>query len=236
MLFYEDLAEFIAQESDKLRRLESANIPEVGVILDVLGPSDDQDITTNPGLHSVTQRVDRLAIDGHGVDGDRHRGLTRPATGREGALYKTSGVTITNRRQVFAVSPFDCDELSRRLDVEVTPQLLGANLVIGRENGDDFSLSAVPLNTYFAIAPAEAVKPPRPPIATLIQYLQQKGCSRTGRAIARAYSDSSLTQRFVAHAKDHRGILCSVEYPVDSPAFLEKGQKVFFKFPMGRCN
>jgi len=236
MLFYDDLAEFITEQSDKLRKLESANIPEVGVILEVFAPNDDQDLDSNPGEHLVTQQVDRLAIDCHGVDGDRHRGLTRPSTGRESELYKRTGVKITNRRQLFAVSPSDCDELSRRLDVKVTPQLLGANLVIGREDGASFSLSAVPLNTYLAIAPAEAVELPRPPIATLIPYVQQKGCTRTGRAIAKAYGDSSLTQRFVANAKDHRGILCSVEYPVDAPAFLERGQRIFFKFPVGRVN
>ena len=236
MLFYDNLAEFIAEESDKLRRLGSTNIPEVGVILDVLGPNDNQDIDTNPGQHSVTQPVDRLAIDCNGVDGDRHQGLIRPSTGREGPFYKTSRVNITNRRQILVVSPSDCDELSRRLDVNVTPDLLGANLVIGREDGEYFSLSAVPLNTYLAIAPEDAAVQPRPPIATLVQYVQQKGCSRTGRAIAQAYSDPSLTQRFVTNAKDHRGILCSVEYPVDARAFLERGQKVFFKFPMGRCN
>jgi hypothetical protein len=236
MLFYDDLAQFIAKESDKLAKLASANIPAVGVILEVLAPNDNQAMDTNPGRHLVTQQVDRLAIDCHGVDGDRHRGLTRPSTGREAPLYKQTGVNITNRRQIFAISPSDCAELSRRLDVEVTPQLLGANLVIGREDGEHFSLSAVPLNSYLAIAPAQATELPRPPIATLIPYVQQKGCGRTGRAIARAYGDASLAPRFVAHARDHRGILCSVEYPVDPPALLERGQKVFFQFPMGQCN
>ena len=42
MLFYDDLAEFIAKQSEKLQGLENANIPEVGVILDVLGPNDNQ--------------------------------------------------------------------------------------------------------------------------------------------------------------------------------------------------
>lgn len=236
MLFYKDLAEFIREQSTKLNQLEGAGIPEVGVVLDVFAPNENQDMETNPDDHLVTRKVDRLAIDCHGVKGDRHRGLTRPSTGREGEIYNRTGVKITNRRQLFTVSPSDCDELSRRLDVKVTPQLLGANLVIGREDGADFSLSSIPLNTYLVIAPAEAVEMPRPPVATLIPYVQQKGCSRNGRAIAKAYGDSSLTQRFVASAKDHRGVLCSVEYPVEAPAFLERGQRVFFKFPLGRVN
>ena len=39
MLFYDDLAEFIAKQSEKLQGLEKANIPEVGVILEVLKPT-----------------------------------------------------------------------------------------------------------------------------------------------------------------------------------------------------
>ena len=235
MLFYDNLSEYITQQSEKLQQLERANIPEVGVILDVFGPSDNQDREANPGRHSVTQSVDQLTIDCYGMEGDRHRGLTRPSTGREAPLYKRTGAAIVNRRQLFAVSPYECELLSQRLDVDITPQLLGANLVIGREDGADFCISDVPLNTYFIIAPADAVEPSQPPIATLIQYIQQKGCSRTGQAVATAYGDAALTKQFITHAEHQRGILCSVEYPVELPACLERGQKVFFKFPMGSC-
>ena len=234
MLFYEDLEDFIAKQGEKLQRLKNANIPEVGVILDVLGPNDNQDIDNNPGRYSVTQQVERLVVDCLGIDGDRHRGSAKFSTGREAPLYD-NGTKIVNRRQIFAVSPYECEELSRRLDVEITPQLLGANIVIGRSDGATFCISDVPLNTYFIIAPADAVEPPRPPIASLVHYVQQKGCSRTGRAIAKEYGDSSLMKQFVANAEHQRGILCSVEYPVDSPAILERGQKVFFRFPMGCC-
>ena len=55
------------------------------------------------------------------------------------------------------------------------------------------------------------------------------------KALAKAYGDPSLTKQFVAHAEHHRGILCSVEYPVKRPIFIERGQKVFFRFPMGCC-
>ena len=235
MLFYDNLEEFIAQQSAQLQSLKRANIPEVGVVLEVLGPNQDQDRKSNPGGHSVTQSVERLAVDCHGIAGDRHRGLTRASTGREAPLYKRSRAIIVNRRQLFAVSPHECALLSQRLGVEVTPQLLGANIVIGREDGAPFCLSSTPVNTYFVLAPATATQPPTPPLATLIHYVQQKGCSLTGKALAKAYGDPSLTKQFVAHAEHHRGILCSVEYPVKRPIFLERGQKVFFRFPMGCC-
>ena len=235
MLFYENFAEYIREEQEKLERLKQANIPEVGVILAVFGPNDNQDLKKNPGGHSVTQRVEGLTIDCHGIEGDRHQGLTRPATGREAPLYQRSRAQIVNRRQLFAVSPYECTLLSQRLGVEVTPQLLGANLLIGREDGGDFSISNLPVNTYLAIAPANGAESPAPPIATLIHYVQQKGCSRTGKALAKEYGDATLTKRFVDQAEFERGILCSVEYPVAKPAVLECGQRVYFKFPMGCC-
>jgi hypothetical protein len=61
--------------------MKEANIPEIGVILEIYGPADDQDLKTNPGGHSVTQTVDQLAVDCHGIEGDRHLGLTRFGNG-----------------------------------------------------------------------------------------------------------------------------------------------------------
>ena len=235
MQFYDNLNEYVQQERKKLDQLLQKSIPEVGVILDVFGPSDDQDVRNNPGGHSVTQPVDQLFVDCHGIEGDRHRCLTRQSTPRETPLYRQTRSEIVNRRQLFATSPYECAVLSDRLDVEVSPQLLGANLLIGREDGRDFSISDLPVNTYLVIAPPEATEMPAPPLATLIHHVRQKGCGRTGRALAKAYDDESLTKRFVEHAESQRGILCGVEYPVSEPAVLERGQKVFLKFPMGCC-
>ncbi|MFL2541832.1 MAG: hypothetical protein ACJ0UT_07650 [Candidatus Latescibacterota bacterium] len=235
MIFYENLTEYIDGESKKIEQLKQANIPAVGVILEVYGPNDHQDMQQNPGGHSVTQAVEGLRVDCHGIEGDRHVGLTRSSTAREADLYLRSRAQIVNRRQVFAVSPYECVLLSKQLGVEVTPQLLGANLLIGRADGGDYCISHVPVNSYLVIAEADAVDASKPPVATLIHYVQQKGCSRTGKAIAKAYDDASLSRRFVDHAEFERGILCGVEYPVAEPAVLHKGQRVFFKFPMGCC-
>ena len=111
--------------------------------------------------------MDRLPIDYHGIAGDRHRGLARPSTGWEAPLYEQSQATIVNRRQLFAVSPYECELLSECLQVQVTPQLLGANLVIGREDGTNYSISEVPNNTDFAIAHEDAKESPQPPLAML---------------------------------------------------------------------
>lgn len=235
MLFHDDLSSYIGAQTRLLCGLAAANIPEVGVIVDVFGPADNQDMAVNPDRHSVTQRLDELMIDCAGIDSDRHRGLTRLSTTREGALYRNTAVAIANRRQLFAVSPHECQLLSKKLQVEVTPQLLGANLCIARRDGEEFYLSDIPTNTYLVIGKPDSEEMPRPPVATLIQYLQQKGCSRTGRAIATAYEDAALTACFVENAEFRRGILCGVEYPVDQPTALQPGQQVFFKFPVGAC-
>jgi hypothetical protein len=235
MLFYDNLAECIRQETEKLQKLKASNLPEVGVVLDVLEPNENQDMNSNPGRYSVTRPVEKLAVDSHGVDGDRHRGLTRSTTGRDAPLYRSSGATVVNRRQIFAVSPYECTRLSDCLGVEITPELLGANLVIGREDGGDFSISDVPLTTYLVLADPDADEPSKPPLATLIHYIQQKGCSRTGKAISKEYGDELLIKKFVTHADLHRGILCSVEYPVDKQVDLQRGQRVFFRYPKGSC-
>lgn len=235
MLFYDNLDQYIDNQIAKLETLRSASIPQSGVILDVLGPNSDQNIKTNPGGHSVTQTVTSLAVDCHGIVDDRHRGLTRRSTPRESPLYRRTRAEIVNRRQLFAVSPHECTLLTERLGVEITPQLLGANLVIGGADGEPFCLSDLPVNTYFVIAGPDDEGAPVPPFATLIHYVQQKGCSRTGDAVAKAYDDAGLTRRFVEEAEERRGILCSVEHPVTSPVALRKGQRVFFRFPMGSC-
>lgn len=233
MLFYDDLDTYIDEERAKLDRLREANIPGVGTILAVFGPAEDQDVRSNPGGHSVTRAVDALSIDYEGVAGDRHRTITRRSTPREAPLYEQTRATIVNRRQLFAVSPYECSLLTDRLGVDVTPELLGANLLIGRDDGADFSISRLPINTYLAIGPGDDDALPVPPAATLIHYVQQKGCGRTGRALARAYEDESLVDRFKAVAEFERGILLTVEYPVAEPVDLVAGQRVHFRFPMG---
>jgi hypothetical protein len=161
--------------------------------------------------------------------------MTRPSNAREAKLYPRTGVSIVNRRQVFVTSPSECEALTDTLGVKITPELLGANLVIGRADGDEFYISDLPSNTYLVIGAAEASAPDKPPIATLIQYVRQKGCRTTGKAIVTRYEDQRLQKQFIESTRRRRGMLCSVEYPVDEPTSLERGQKVFFRFPVGSC-
>jgi hypothetical protein len=232
MLFYTNIKDYIRGERKKLDRLASANIPETGLILRVLAPNPCQSKVTNVATYSVTHQVGQIEIDHLGIVGDRHRRLTRPSTGREKSLY-TKGTIIREHRHIFAVSPYDCRALSESLGVEVTPELLGANLVIGREDEQDYSLSALPPNTHLLLAESGASELPKPPLATLKHYTLQQGCGITGNSIAEAYENPDLKQRFIAASKDNRGLVLAVEHPVDKPAIIKHGQKVFFRFPMG---
>jgi len=232
MLFYKSLDGYIKGQKEKLDRLDDANIPEVGLIAKVLGPNDNQDKSSNIASYSVTQEVEALRLDYQGITGDRHRGAHRLSTGRERLIFP-KGTEIRQHRHLFAVSHYDCEILSEKLEVEVTPELLGANLVIRQATNRPFSLSELPENTHLFISPNSVSHRPQMPIAVLVHYVKQQGCGITGNAIAEHYGDKSLTRKFMNASKDNRGIVCSVEYPVEQPASLEVGQKVFFMFPKG---
>jgi len=231
MKFYESFQAYVEGEKRKLESMQGARIPEVGIIKKVLGPNDRQAEGTN-GIYSVTQPVDSLKIDFQGIVGDKHHAAFRDSTARERETY-TTGTPIRQHRHIFVVSQYDCDILSGKLNVLVTPELLGANLVIEREDEAPYSISQLPFHTSLLIEDPGQELPSRPPIATLEHQLMQEGCSETGLAIATNYDDSSLKAKFFEAAEQNRGIVFSVEYPVMGDATLEVGQKVFFRFPTG---
>ena len=238
MLFYSNLDEYIQEQRDKLDHLPQANIPEKGLILKVLKQSDNERDLINQVKYSKNQDVEFLEIDYLGIIGERHRRAFRHSTGREKSLYP-KGTTINENRQIVAVSLYDCKILSEKMNLNITPEILGANIVIEREDRQDFSLSALPVNSYILIGNPDSAELPKPPNATLINYTRQQGCVITGNAIAKEYCSKnpskwpSISKRFIDCSKDNRGILCSVEFPVNDPAIIKKGQSVFFLFPKG---
>jgi len=232
MRFYRDYLDYHLNEKRRLEDKSSVIVPDRGLILGVFAPAENQDKKSDVGGYSVTRKVDSLEVDYQGIFGDRHRGLHRLSTGRERAIYP-KGTEIAQRRHILAISRDDCLRLSGRMGIEITPELLGANLLIGGNN-NHLHTSAMPPNTYFLVASAGEIETvPKPPIATLIHYVAQEGCGVTGNAIAEYYGDNSLTKKFADVAKNDRGILLSIEYPVKSSTLLRAGQNIFFKFPTG---
>ncbi len=181
MHFYNTLADYEKGERAKLDALPSANLPERGIITRVLASPSGQAHETHPATYSVTSEVPYLDIDHLGILDDRHRRATRRRTGRE-EEWAPKGVWIREHRHLFAVSPADCLALSNRLGVEISPELLGANIIIEREDMQPYSLCAVPQNTYFSITPRGS-QTPESTFATLKHYTEQQGCGRTGLKI-----------------------------------------------------
>src|SRR3989344_5757567 len=173
MKYYNNLEAYIAGQRALLDQLLTANLPEVGVILKVLLP--DQRKRGDIANYSVTREADFLAVDCLGVMSDRHRELYVNTTARETDVYPKR-TKIRGHRHIFVVSLYDCKLLSDRLGVPVTPELLGANVVVGREDGADYSLSALPAETALLIASEKAISIPRPPLASFIRHAVQEGC------------------------------------------------------------
>lgn len=231
--FYPGIYDYIEAMHGKLDLLANARIPSMGIISKVLShgkTTKEQDRLR----YSITSQVESVDIDGSGIVGDRHYREFRLAGGRERDVYpKEDKCFIREQRHIFAVSDFDCNVLSEKVGREITPELLGANLVISREDRRDFSLSQLPLGTYLFIGDANSREMPTPPVASLVMYTKQLGCAVTGNAIAEHYGDLSLSKKFVDAAQDNRGIVLTVEHPYNSKAVLRAEQKVFFGFSTG---
>jgi hypothetical protein len=235
MLFYQNLRDYIEGEKARLDDLAKSGMPEQGIVLEVYRAHDkieDQDRTKDLPNYSRTHPAETLEIDYLGIIGDRHRRATRHSTGREKHLYP-AGTPIREQRHVTAISPHDLDIMTKDLGVDVTPELLGINLVIGSASGKEYSLSALPQNTYLVFADERATELPRPPIATLRNYTLQQGCDIAGKTIAHHYGNPALQKHFVNASKFNRGIVLTVQQPINKPAVIKPGQRVFFRYPMG---
>ncbi|MDO8564069.1 MAG: hypothetical protein Q7R87_03610 [Nanoarchaeota archaeon] len=230
-MYYKDFQDYLAGEKARLDARWEIDFPDRGVILKVLAHHSQRTKENDAKNYSVTSEYDNIRIDGLGIAGDRHYGFSRKSTGREKEYPR--GSEIAGGRHIFAVSPYDCKILSDKIGVEITPELLGANLVIGREDEKDLPLSELPVGTRLFIGESNASEFPKPPIATLVNYVKQMGCVVTGNAIAEYYGRKELSRAFIEHSKNNRGIVCNVEYPVLERATLEAGQKVLFRFHTG---
>ncbi len=233
MGIYKSQDDYIAQMYKMFEsELRVANLPERGVITQVLLPSSEQHNRKNL-QYSRTAPVDQIKVDSNGILGDRHYNSHTREVGRNKELLP-GGAYFEGYRHMLAISPHDCEILSDRLGKTITPELLGVNLVIAREDRQPYQLSALPPEAYLVIAPENAETQPRDPIAILVRHALQKGCKITGACISQEYGDKTLTARFKEQSTTNRGIVCRVMYPTpDQPAKLRLGQKVFFLYSDG---
>lgn len=230
MLFYQSFDDYLIGERRRLEALAEARMPDSGVVSRVLSSTPSSD--GSAPVYPTSREVEALEVDAMGIVGDRHRGALRPSTGRERTLYP-KGTMIRQHRHLCVVSSHDCLALSTRLGVEVTPELLGADLVVDALDGFPFSMAELPLGAHLLIHPPGGGEVPSPPTVTLVHQVKQRGCGVTGKAIADHYGDRSLTSAFRRISEDNRASICSVEHPAEGTAFIRAGQRVAFRYAMG---
>lgn len=232
MLFYQNAADYLEQEQKRLIERRDANLPDEGKITRLMLPSAELNENEHFPYYSLTHEVDSLEVDYRGIVGERHQAVTRPSGGRELKVYPR-GTQIRGHRHLFVSCSSDVAELSRLMGLEITPEMLGLNLLIDREDEEDFSLTELPVGTMMLLADETATEPTKPPLATFTSFVKQEGCGITGKLIADHYGDPTLTRQFREVTKDHRGILCSVEFPVEETVLLKKEQRIFFRYSRG---
>lgn len=232
MLFYQNATEYLEQEQKRLIKRQGSNLPEEGRIAGLMLPSADLNEDEHFPRYSLTHEVDSIEVDYRGILGERHQAVTRSSGGRELKVYPR-GTQIRGHRHLFVSCSADVAELSRRMGLEITAEMLGLNLLIDREDGEDFSITELPVGTMMLLACEDATMPSKPPLATFTSFVKQVGCGVVGKLIADHYGDPSLTSKFREVSKDHRGLLCSVEFPVESTVLLKRNQRIFFRYSQG---
>lgn len=228
-------SEYIARMQAVFENLKKANMPERGIITKVLMPNENQNNPKNPD-YLRTYESSQLEIDHNGIKGDRHYGVPTREVGRNPGLLQ-NGAYFNGTRHLMAISPYDCKVLSDRLGNKVTPENTGTNIVIEREDGADYSLSALPSEAYIIIAPENSEVKPENPLAILVRQSLQQGCKVAGRCIAEEHGDKNLINKFKEESTTNRGIVCRVIYPFSEygSAIIKPGQKVFFGYEDGVC-
>ena len=226
MHIHESLEQYLDVQKKRHAEISEANFPEKGIITRVLGSSGLSE-EAHGEKYLVNHDVETLTIDRAGIVGDRHNGVYREMNSREKAIFPRRAL-IRQHRHLVAISPYDCEVISRAMDMEIDPALLGVNLVIERDDGKDFSLSAIPFGTYIAIGGE-----PRKQSITLQHHVTQEGCGVTGGAIAETFDNEELRLDFVRASKKNRGIVLGIEHIHGETQSLEVGQEVHFLFPVG---
>ncbi|KQX66924.1 MULTISPECIES: MOSC domain-containing protein [unclassified Paenibacillus] len=146
----------------------------------------------------VTREIDGVELSFGGIEGDRHFGLFAKADSRQ-PMYKR-GQEIMNRRQLSIVSVEELQGIAQRLGVEtIKPEWLGANIVVSGAP----ELTKLPMGIRMIL----------PSGGGLVCEGENEPCAGPGKQIANYYGDRSLTQQFIKHAGQSRGIVAYVERP-----------------------
>ncbi|MEL6677286.1 MAG: sulfurase [Pseudomonadota bacterium] len=141
--------------------------------------------------------ADRLDLDFDGVIGEAHGGPTRPSCGRVQRQY-AMGTTIRNTRQLSIVSDEELKDVADRMGLpELTPDLLGATLVLRGVP----ELSHIPPSTRLIAEDGPS----------LTVDMENRPCQIPAREIEARHPGAGA--KFKAASRERRGVVAWVERP-----------------------
>lgn len=232
MAHYPNLPEYLRGEKERLQLLEGANIDfQNGLVIQDLFVSKVQERV--PG-YSITERVDTLLIDQHGIIWERHRTESwfRPSL-REWHLYPR-WLDIRQERHLLAGT----NEMSHRisqtmwLEKNMQPEILGWNVVFARKDGEPVYLDGLPVGTDFMVYPedTENTEDKSKLIVNLRLVTQQNGCGITWKNVSDTTGNKANFKSFQEHSKNFRWAVLVVDGPVWEHMLSVK-KKVFIGLP-----
>lgn len=226
-MHYKNIEEYILWEAERIKLFQESNI-SLSLRIKKLYISKQQ---RGQQDYSITQECDTLEINEFGIVGDRHNtGENFIPRLREGHIYP-KWVLIRNERHILGISEGMCSKISKKLWVEVWAELLWANILFERENGEEFFFDGLPVGTDFMIYSEDAMSTENKElfIWNLRLSVFQSGCGITGSSIAKRYNNMWLNLSFLQNSYFHRGILLYLHGP--KKMVLKKWQKVFLWIP-----
>lgn len=179
--------------------------PEMAAAVDDLDDPGDASfavraVLTAADLSTLTSaRVPFLDLDFAGIVGDRHYGVARPSTSRQGRFYPR-GTLIRNRRQLSLVSVEELADIADRMGLpEIRPEWFGASVLTEGLP----SLSAVPPGARMLF----------PGGVGLVCEGVNQPCRLIAKVLQDVYPESRALATLVRQATGLRGVVASVERP-----------------------
>ena len=124
---------------------------------------------------------------------------------------------------------------SMDIDRVLTPENMGWNILLKREDWERVSLEWLPIWTDFMVYPQgiKDIMDKTKLIVNMRLITQQNGCGITWANIARDLDDKVLMKSFIENSKTDRWSVLAIDGPVWSH-ILEVWQKIFIWLPTGR--
>lgn len=229
-MHYPDISSYLEGEKKRISLLQESNI-DSPLIIEALFLSPNK---RGEADYSVTSEVPELEIDEYGILGDRHRcdSWFRPRL-REWHIYP-KWVDIRQERHILMGTPAMSEKISQEMNVAVSPELLGWNIVLKRPDGKKVYLDGLPLWTDFMVCSDDAGETYNKDnlVVNMRLVTYQMWCGVTGASIANAHDDRSQVMNFVQNSQLYRGAILAIDGPKWNH-MLKVWQKVFVGIPEG---